>query len=480
MKLQIRKLLLLTMVCVALGASFYYVYDQQGASDFPPSSHAERVATTEDLTNYPKDFEKLLKAYREIDQRYIEDVPTQKLIDGAIRGMLEALDDPYTSYMNPEAAQEFDHSIQSSFEGIGAEVASEAGKVKIVSPIKGSPAERAGLLPGDLVFTVNGETVEGLTLMEAILKIRGPKGSKVVLQVQREGHRELISVEIIRDTIPIETVHAEMIEGTIGKIEITQFSLKTADRFAAELKNLKQQGMKGLIIDVRNNPGGVLETVVKICSQFIPNQGIVLQIENHKGEREVVRSTLKQSDFPVVVLMDKGSASASEILAAAAQESAGFKVVGVNSFGKGSVQTTEKFSDGSEMKFTIAKWLTPKGNWINKVGVTPDIEVQLPEVFTTGRIPSDVTLKYDDNSTNVRSLQIFLRHLGFPTDRVDGYFSRQTEKALTDFQQSKGLPMDGVVSEKVAQALNQAVVDSLKASDTQLAKAIEVLKQQMK
>jgi len=467
MRTQIRKWLLLSVFFFIIGVSVSIFYQ----------THATNQLTFG--ADYPEGFEKVFETYKHIQDRYIEDIPTEKLIDGAIQGMLQATGDPYTSYMTPQAANEFENSIHSSFEGIGAEVTMDAGRVRVVSPIKGSPAERAGILPGDYVYTVDGESVEGLTLTETVLKIRGPKGSTVKIEIGRDGQKDPIMIQIVRDTIPLETVYAEVLDNNIGKIEITQFSTKTDARFAEEFKALQQQGIKGLIIDVRNNPGGTLDSVVKISNLLVPNQGIILQVEDHLGKREVIKSELKDSKLPVVVLIDRGSASAAEILAAALQESAGYKVVGVNSFGKGSVQTTERFADGSEIKFTIAKWLTPKGTWINQVGVKPDYEVQLPEVFSTPRIPYDVTLKFDDNSTNVRSLQIMLSHLGFDPGRVDGYFSRETEKALLGFQEKNKLSMTGVAAEKDITAITDAVVKTMEESDTQLHKAIEVLQQQI-
>ncbi|OEF97827.1 S41 family peptidase [Desulfuribacillus alkaliarsenatis] len=482
MNLQLRKWILVAVFFFVLGASisiFYQTFANDNQIDEGKEVTEPQVIEVAG-EGYPPEFNKIFETYKHIKERYIEDVPIDKMVDGAIKGMLDAIGDPYTSYMTPHAAEQFEHSIASSFQGIGAEVTIESGRVKVVSPIRGAPAEKAGVLPGDFVLTVDGESVEGLTLTEAVLKIRGPKGSTVVIEFQREGHKEPITKHIVRDTIPLETVYAEMLDDNIGKIEITQFSMKTADRFAEELNNLKKQGMQGLIVDVRNNPGGILESVAKISNVLIPNQGVVLQIEDHTGEREIIRSTMAGEGIPLVVLIDRGSASASEILAAAAQESGGYKVIGVNSVGKGSVQTTQRFADGSEIKFTIAKWLTPNGNWIDQVGITPDYEVTLPKVFTTPRIPHDTALKYDDNNNHVRSLQIMLEHLGFDPGRDDGYFSHQTEQALKDFQASQELATTGEISNDDIAALSQAVMDSLDESDTQLQKALEVIKQQVR
>lgn len=430
--------------------------------------------------DYPEEFAKLLETYRHIESRYIEEIPIGQLVDGAIEGMLKATGDPYTSYMPPQAAIEFDNSINSLLEGIGAEVSMDDRGVRVVAPIKGSPADKAGIITGDYIVTVDGQELTGMTLTEAVSLIRGPKGSVVVLELNREGQHDLITLEITRDAIPIETIASEMINKEIGLIEISQFATKTDVDFFLAYEDLKKQGAKGLIIDVRSNPGGVLDTVLKIADAFVPKGEIILQVEDNTGQREVYRSKQKEGSLPTVIIIDKGSASASEILAAAIQEGGGMPVVGVQSYGKGSVQTTEHFYDGSEIKFTIAKWLTPEGNWINQVGVTPDYEVALPDVFKAPRIPMDKTLAFDENSEHVRTLQLLLDHLGYEPGRTDGYFGDKTRAAVEAYQKAKGLAVTGLAEPSLISQLTQEVVDSLDTADSQLLKAIEVLEGRIK
>ncbi|MFF2483624.1 S41 family peptidase [Paenibacillus sp. NPDC058071] len=416
-----------------------------------------------------------------IESKYYQKIKRDELVDGAVRGMMSALDDPYSVYMEKDVAQHFSESIEGSFTGIGAEVTLEKGRITIVSPIKGSPAERAGLLAKDIVLSVNGVKLDGFTLNEAVAKIRGPKGTKAKLMIERSGSSEPIELTLVRDDIDVETVysHFNPEEGT-GVIEIRQFSWNTAERFKDELAKLEGQGMKHLVIDVRNNPGGVLPVVVEVAQSFIPNGEVVVQVENRDGKREQSKSKGgTKKTYPIAVLMNKGSASASEILAGALKERAGAVLVGETTFGKGTVQVSynKTLGDGSLVKMTIAKWLTPDGNWIHEKGIEPDIAAAPPALYTVARLKVSETLRLDSLGEQVKSAQVMLDGLGYKPDRSDGYYSEGTSLAVEQFQQSFGLPATGEIDAKTAEALEQAVVAWLKDenNDIQLHKAIEVI-----
>lgn len=450
------------------------------------SSQASSLMTIASGQNAASDLDKLQDALEIIKKDYIQEVDESKLIEGAIQGMIKTLDDPYSDYLSPEAAKEFTESLGSTFQGIGAEVTLQNGKVTIVSPFKGSPAEKAGLRPNDQILSVNGESLEGLDLHQAVQKIRGPKGSKAVLEVLRPGNQEPMTITCIRDDIPIETVYSEVItQGNkkIGKLEITQFSADTAKEFAEHLAALEKQGIAGLIIDVRGNPGGYLLAVKEIGQLLVPNQGVIVKItygDKAKGE-EVMRSTLdKAKPYPVVVLIDKGSASASEILAGAMRDSAGYKLVGETSFGKGTVQNTVEMKDKSQIKLTIAKWLTPKGDWIHKKGIEPDYKVEQPAYFTATQLPQDKVLQRDQSGADVKNLQVILEGLGLAPGRTDGYFDAKTEAAVKRFQTGKKLPATGKVDNGTAVALQNAILEQIKdpKNDKQLQKAIQVVSEQ--
>src|SRR5690606_15594839 len=260
------------------------------------------------------EFNKLFTAYDELVGKYMDDLDKEALIDGAINGMVDAIGDPYTDYMTSEENAKFQESVTSSFEGIGAEVQELDGYVTVVSPIKGSPAEKAGVRPNDRIVTVDGENIQGMSATEAVLLIRGEKGTQVTLGIQRQGQQELIEITITRDQIPINTVYAEMLENNIAKIQITNFSSHTLQDLSTAISDMEEQGMKSLIIDVRRNPGGFLDQALMISNLFVPEGKNLYQIEYRDGTviPEKARGG-KKIDVPTVVLIDGGSASASEI-----------------------------------------------------------------------------------------------------------------------------------------------------------------------
>ncbi|MFC4776068.1 S41 family peptidase [Paenibacillus sp. GCM10023252] len=425
-----------------------------------------------------KEEEKKLDAVMDlIETKFFREVDREGVVDGAISGMLASLDDPYSVYMEGDTAEHFSQSIEGSFTGIGAEVTMEDGKVVIVSAIKGSPAERAGLLAKDVVVSVNGTPLAGLSLNEAVGKIRGPKGTKAKLQIVRGSAAQPIQLLVVRDDIDVETVYAKLREDGVGVIEIRQFSLHTAERFKEELAKLEKEGMKGLVLDVRNDPGGILPVVIEISQHFVPKGKKIVQVEDREGNREETRSQGGGKPYPLAVLINKGSASASEILAGALQESAGAVLIGENSFGKGTVQVSynKTLGDGSLVKMTIAKWLTPAGNWIHEKGIKPNIAVPPSPLYTVARLSMEKELKQDMLGDQVKSLQTMLAGLGYKPGRTDGYFSAATVEAVGAFQQEHGLPATGSVDRKTGEAIEKAVVKWLQddRNDVQLRKAID-------
>jgi carboxyl-terminal processing protease len=425
--------------------------------------------------------EKIEQAYEIISSRYVEDVDDQKLIEGAIQGMINTLKDPYSVYMNKETAEKFTESLDSSFEGIGAEVSMVDGKVTIVAPFKDSPAEKAGLKPNDQIISINGESVEGLDLYEAVLKIRGKKGTKVRLEILRPGVKEVIKVEVVRDKIPIETVHADVKKyhgKNVGYIEITSFSENTAQDFKKKLDELEKKNIEGLVLDVRGNPGGYLQSVEEILKELVPKDKPYVQIEDRNGEKQRFFSPLSEKkDYPISVLIDRGSASASEILAAALKEAGGYEIIGEKSFGKGTVQQALPMGDGSTIKLTLYKWLTPDGNWIHKKGVEPTLEVKQPEYYYANPIQVEKELKFDMNNEQIKNAQIMLKGLGYKPGRTDGYFSNETELAVEAFQKDNKLSVTGKIDQKTAQMLDMKIMELIRngKNDIQLETAIKVL-----
>lgn len=457
---------------------FFIVFLSAGITTFALAFGKEKVAT---VAPQRQDFNKLYQAYDTLKKGYYKDLDQKKLINGAINGMVDSLDDPYSTYMSNEEAKNFNSTISSSFEGIGAEIQEKDGHIVIVSPIKGSPAEKAGLKPNDMVTNVDGKSLQGMNSTQAVTLIRGKKGTKVELTIQRPGIEAPMTVPIIRDTIPIETVYGEMVDEKIAKVQITSFSNNTSKELVTTLNDLQKKGMKGLVLDLRQNPGGLLEQAISISSMFVPKGKIIVKEEDRNGSiKEVPSQNEGNPNLPLVVLIDKGSASASEILSAAVKESAGVPLVGEKSFGKGTVQTASAFKDGSNLKFTIAKWLTPNGTWIHKKGIVPDVEVALPDYATLPIINPDKQLSMSISSTEVQTAQKMLKALGYDPGREDGFFDEKTKEAVIRFQTAEKLPADGILKGEATIKLMDLLREKIKTNDTQLLKAIEVLKGRMK
>ncbi|MDR0138764.1 S41 family peptidase [Metabacillus idriensis] len=478
---------LMMILSVALGAGGMYA-GQQFMEHDQQETRAEELAVpaVTDVLKQDRDqevegLEKVKQAYDLISSKYVEEVDEEELLEGAIQGMLSTLDDPYSVYMDKETAKQFSDSLDSSFEGIGAEVGMDGGKIIIVSPFKNSPAEKAGLQPNDQVIAIDGESVVGSDLNDTVLKIRGKKGTKVKIEVLRTGSKEKLSFDVTRDEIPIETVFSSVKtkgKSKYGYIEITSFSEDTAKDFTEELTKLEQKNIKGLVLDVRGNPGGYLQSVEEILKQFVTKDKPYIQIEERNGDKKRYFSSLtEKKDYPVTVLIDKGSASASEILAGALKEAGQYEIIGETSFGKGTVQQAVPMGDGSNIKLTLYKWLTPEGNWIHKKGVEPTIRVSQPKHLTTPPIQLEKPLAVDMNDEQIKTAQILLKGLGYDPGREDGYFGKKMAEAVKDFQKKNKLAATGNIDVQTAETINQKVSEQRLDGkhDLQLEKAIETL-----
>ncbi|RUQ32855.1 PDZ domain-containing protein [Peribacillus cavernae] len=431
--------------------------------------------------NQREEFSKLYSTYDTLKKQYYKDVEDSTLLNGAINGMVQSLDDPYSDYMTEKEAGNFHQSISSSFEGIGAEIQEQDSKIMIVSPIKGSPSEKAGIKPNDIILSVNGKSLQGMSSTEAVTHIRGKKGTKVDLMISRGSGSDPIKVTIVRDTIPIETVYAEMLPDGIAKVQVTSFSENTEKELRTALEKMKQEGMKGLVLDLRGNPGGLLDQATKIASMFVPKGEVILQVEDRTGKKETFKSE-NNGEFkaPLVVLIDKGSASASEIVAAAVSEAADVQLIGEKSFGKGTVQTAQDFKDGSNFKYTAAKWLTPKGNWIHKKGIKPDIGVSLPAYANLPYISPDKELKVSTSSAEVKAAEEMLKAAGYNPGNTDSFYDQKTKSAVQKFQEDNKLEVTGTIKGETTIKLMGTLREKILKNDTQMKKAVEVLKNEVK
>ncbi|AZB43195.1 PDZ domain-containing protein [Bacillus sp. FJAT-42376] len=420
------------------------------------------------------EFSKLYDTYSKLEQKYYLKTDKQKMIDGAITGMVQSLGDPYSTYMSAEDSKGFNETISSSFEGIGAELQEIEGQVMIVSPIKGSPAEKAGLKPKDKIVKVNGKSVKGKTVNDTVALIRGKKGTSVKVGIERGGSQEL-EFSITRDEIPIETVYSSVTKEKIGKIQITTFSERTAADFSKAVKDLEAKQVKGIVIDLRQNPGGLMDEAIRMSEMFIPEGKNILQVENKDGSREAYRSENKNPvTIPSVVLVDEGTASAGEIMAAALNESADIPLIGEKTFGKGTIQTAESYKDGSSVKFTIAKWLTPGGTWVHKKGIEPSEKVSLPDYAGLPFIDPSKTLKSGDASKEVKTAQAFLNALGYKVPE-NGLFDPGMKEAVMKYQQDHDLKPTGVIEKDTSISMLTSLQDKIKKNDTQMNRAIQDL-----
>lgn len=427
------------------------------------------------------EFKEFYAAYDKLKEKYYVDIDSEEIIAGAINGMFEALDDPYSDYMSKAESENFNHGLSSSFQGIGAEIQERNGFITVVSPIKNSPAEKAGILPGDMILAVDGKSIQGYSASDAVLLIRGEKGTSVKLTIKRGSAAKNMDVTIVRDEIPIETVYGDMQQDKIAHIQITSFSENTYNELLTILDDFEAKGMKGIVLDVRQNPGGFLEQAIGIANLFVPEGKAIVQVQEKDGEPEVSYAEGgKKFKQPVTVLIDNGSASASEILAGALSESAGAKLVGINTFGKGTVQTVNDLKDGASAKFTTGKWLTPNGNWINKVGIKPDVQVDYPSYATLSYL--DPSVKYSEgmSSDEIKAAEEMLAVLGYQTGKVDGQYDRQTTNAVKALQAKNKLQQTGVLTSDTTYALMDALRVKIKQDDPQLLKAKNLIEQSIK
>ncbi len=328
----------------------------------------------------PSELKVINEAWHTIFRDYVDKdkLDAKKLVQGAVRGMVEALKDPYSSYLDPELHQLELKKLKGKYSGIGAHVTMKEGRLRVVAPIAGSPAEKAGIKAGDIILEINGEPSSGMTLTEAVLKIQGPAGTVVSLLILHEGEDKPVRIEITRAEIKVKSVFTERY-GDITYIKLTHFSESTPRELSSVLQDMPK-ATAGIILDLRNNPGGSLPAVVEVASQFL-SQGVVVKVVDNKGQETAleVRKGGLATDLPLVVLINKGSASGSEVLADALRDHGRAKLAGSKTFGKGSVNAIRRLSDGSAIYLTAARWFTPSGKPIEGMGLTPDFPLELEE-----------------------------------------------------------------------------------------------------
>ncbi|MFH1030755.1 MAG: S41 family peptidase [bacterium] len=328
------------------------------------------------------DFSQFWDIWSLLKNEYVEknNIEDKELFYGAIEGMVASLKDPYTVYLKPKIAKEFTDELSGEFEGIGAEVGIKHEILTIISPLPDTPAEKAGLKPGDKVYAINGEETMGMYIDVAVSKIRGKAGTDVVLKILRERQRETLDIKITRGAIKFDSVRWELRDDGVAYVKVLHFNTDTVDKFSEAVNDIVKAKPKGIILDLRGNPGGFLDAAVKMASEWVEDGVVVTEkySEEKKKEHDAI-GRARLTNYKTVVLINKGSASGSEIVAGALKDLGYAVLVGEKTFGKGSVQSLEEFGDGSSLKMTVAKWLTPNGNCINETGIEPDVAIELTD-----------------------------------------------------------------------------------------------------
>ncbi len=330
-----------------------------------------------------------------IENKYVKDVEYEKLIEGAIKGLVSSLEDPYSNFMNGPEFQDFINAIDGSFGGVGMvlSVDEDSGDIIVVSPIEETPAQKAGILPRDIIVKVNEVNVVGKSLDDTVKLLRGEKGTKVTVYARRQDKEKILKFELIRDDIRVTTVDYNIMDDDIGYIKVTSFDSQTHAEFKSALESLERQDVKGLILDLRNNPGGSLFESVKIANELLGKGLIVYTEDRNKNRLEEYYSDDDKISVPLAVLINENSASASEIVAGAVQDHKAGILIGTKTFGKGSVQEIEPFENGAGMKLTIAQYYIPSGRSIDGIGIKPDIEVKLDVGINPFDVPKEKDLQ---------------------------------------------------------------------------------------
>lgn len=337
--------------------------------------------TKKETTNssVPSELKEFVDTYNDIVNNYYDKVNKEELIDAGIKGMINYLDDPYATYFDGTSSTNFNQTLEGNYEGVGIEVTLDNNKVKITKVFADTPAKKAGIKVGDYITKVNGESVEGKSLSDVVSLIKNAKNKEVEITITRDNQEK--TMKVTRTTVDMPYTSSKVYEENgkkIGYLKIEMFSNNITKQVKKELESLKKKNIDKLVIDVRDNPGGYLTQVTEILSLFMTKKDVIYQLQTKNNKEKVYSTSSKATySYPVVVLINENSASASEILASAFKETYNAEIVGVNSYGKGTVQKTGDLNNGDTIKYTVQKWLTPKGNWINEKGVTPTKEVKL-------------------------------------------------------------------------------------------------------
>lgn len=469
-----QNLLMVLILSIFLFSFGMYSMNQAAAFDwlFGNTPKAEDALTEEDL--------KIIEnTYNIIQTNYIKDVDKTTLLQGALKGMVNALEDPYSEFLTEKESEVYDETIEGSFHGVGIQFMLEGENVKVITAIDGTPASEAGIQPNDIILKADDKELKGLDTSEIVNLIRGPIDSEVVLTIQRADKE--IEVPLKRAEIPIETVTGEIDKNnkTIAHVKITQFNSTTYDELIKVVKDMRNEGAQAFVFDLRYNPGGLMDQALKISNMFLKDGDIIMNVEEGSGKITKYAANDRefgkfQVDEPYVFLINDGSASASEILAGTIKENTDAPIVGTKSFGKGTVQNFPDSNYLGELKLSIAKWLLPSGLWINETGIKPTVEAEPEDIEKVLSLDAKEVLEEGGSSERIESLTTILKTFGYLED-ASKTFDESVTAAVKAYQKDKHLTVDGIVTGDTTNQIMTDVRDYFNKHDQQYDKAVETL-----
>ncbi|WP_323702372.1 S41 family peptidase [Mammaliicoccus sp. Dog046] len=426
-----------------------------------------------------KNLNKIEAAYKEIDNDYYKDVNKDKLTEGAIKGMVQSLKDPYSEYISSKDTTTYNEEISGDFVGIGAEMEAHKGYVRITSPMKQSPAEKAGVKPLDVITHVDHQSIKNQSFNKIVSKVRGKKGTTVTLTIKREG-KEPFDIKIKRDKIHVTSVDYTKKNDT-GIIAISKFQNETTKELKSALKQAQKDKVKHVVLDLRNNPGGLLDEVVTSVNLFVDKGKPVIYLET-KGDKPQAVDTENNklsgiNDMKYSVLVNKGSASAAEIFAGALQDYKIADVLGTTTFGKGIGQVHKEFNDNSLLKYTNMRWLTPNKSYIHKKGIKPDKTISAPKYEGIEILDPEKTYQINDQSKEVSSIKIGLKALGYNIKNENDVFDEDLKQAVMSFQSDYHINSNGTFSGKTTEKFIELLRKKILKEDKQLDQAIKYIHQ---
>lgn len=454
----------IALVLIVTLLSTGFAYADEATKDFE---------TIDDRLNY------LGSMIKFIEGKYKGEVSEEELMEAAYNGLFDVLD-RHSTYFNPDDYEDFNVDTSGTFGGIGISVGVRNERITIISPIAGTPGDRAGLKSGDIIKLLDDVDVSESNIQKAVKLMRGKPGTKVRLGIIRGNNPEVIYFDIVRDIIKVNPVEYEVLRNNIGYIKIVNFNENTDENIKKALNELLAKDVEGFIIDLRNNPGGLLSQVIKIADYFVPEDSPIVHIEFKNDKKDSYKAQLEKIDKPLVVLVNGGSASASEIFAGAIQDTESGTIIGTQTYGKGTVQTVTPITNGGGIKLTIAEYLTPNERKIDGIGLTPDIVIEnvskeyRDDIISFVPMIEDTKPSKGDKGLNVYGAQQRLQYLGYDLD-VTGILDEKTFEAIKNLQESEGLFPYGVLDYTTRDKIKERVVEVYYngSEDIQLNKAIE-------